>query len=86
MLSRQVEVQFMCRVAVHECGNFYSIVWYEVTLSVFCDMFALYHILDIVLFGQVPGDGQQGGPGWAGEGVCVQTPLGGRQGRGQSPY
>ena len=31
MLSRQVEVQFMCRVAVHECGNFYSIVWYVVT-------------------------------------------------------
>ena len=82
MLSRQVEVQFMCRVAVHECGNFYSIVWYEVTLySVICS-----HILDVVLCVQVPGDGQQGGPGWAGEGVCVQTPLGGRQGRGQSPY
>ena len=37
MLSRQVEVQFMCRVAVHECGNFYSIVWYEVTLQ--CTVF-----------------------------------------------
>ena len=35
MLSRQVEVQFMCRVAVHECGNFYSIVWYEVTLPLY---------------------------------------------------
>ena len=76
MLSRQVEVQFMCRVAVHECGNFYSIVWCVVAL----------YLLIYLLSGQVPGDGQQGGPGWAGEGVCVQTPLGGRQGRGQSPY
>ena len=25
----------MCRVAVHECGNFYSIVWYEVTLPLY---------------------------------------------------
>ena len=83
MLSRQVEVQFMCRVAVHECGNFYSIVWYVVTRYV---PFASYYILDIVISGQVPRDGKQGGPGWAGEGVCVQTPLGGRQGRGQSPY
>ena len=46
MLSRQVEVQFMCRVAVHECGNFYSIVWYEVTLySVICSHCIIFLIL-----------------------------------------
>ena len=36
----------MCRVAVHECGNFYSIVWYEVTLySVICSHCIIFLIL-----------------------------------------
>ena len=43
-------------------------------------LFIFYYVQSVLISGQVPGDWQQGGPGWAGEGVCVQTPLGGRQG------
>ena len=57
IFSLQVGVQFMCRVAVHECGNFYSIVWCVRIVDIIFLSFIMFRVY-LLISTQVPGDWQ----------------------------